>query len=120
MMSLPPSSVHKPADHLVSQKKNYLISSDHGNRICISTKEIHFSFFFSTWQTNPAFDDTLIGFTGDINLVHGAPQVVKEESPVACSQVHLAGLPCFRGALLWPLVQQGAGCAFIFQSSILW
>lgn len=82
---------------------------------CISTRVL----VFVLKQTHLAFYDALVGFTGDVDLVHGPPQVVKEEGPVARSQVHLARLPGFDGALLRPLFQQDTSCAFIFDSSIL-
>lgn len=71
-------------------------------------------------DTHPAFHNTLVRFTGDINLIHSTPQVVKEKSPVAGTQIHLAGLPGFRGTLLCPLVQQTSKCTFVFHAHILW
>lgn len=83
-------------------------------------KNLHFyrTNLFDT--TNLAFYDTLIRFTGNVNLVHSPPQVVEEERPIACSQIHLAGLSGFGGALLSPFVQQDTNCALIFHHSILW
>lgn len=111
MISKSPSSVCK-SQHLPGSTNNELclVISDHeptdGNisiYVCLSSK-----------QTDLAFYDTLIGFTGDVNLVHSSTQVVEEESPVARSQVHLARLSGFGGALLWPLVQQDTSFDFIF------
>lgn len=69
--------------------------------------------------THPALHHALVRLARDVDLVDRSPQVVKEEGPVAGSQVHLAGLPGFDGALLRPLVQQQGGRAFVFQSCIL-
>lgn len=86
-------------------------------------KQFMFAFLTSATRisdTHPAFHNTLVGFAGDVNLVHSSPQVFEEESPVAGTQVHLAGLPGFRGALLCPLVQQASECTFVFHAHILW
>lgn len=70
------------------------------------TSSLYFGFESRVFaRANLAFQDALIRFTRDVNLIHSPTQVLEEEGPITCAQVHFPWLSDFSGAFVRPLVQ---------------
>lgn len=67
----------------------------------------------------PALHHALVGFAGDIDLVHRSPQIIEQEGPVSCSEVHLPWLSSLGGAFLRSFVQYRPGYIFAVYRQVL-